>query len=177
MQPGDIRGGVELGYKDRAKYLWHACIDCGKERWVKGCKIHPRCDHCSRIERGRESRGEHHHLWQGGRSMTSLGYVLVRLYPDDFFYPMVQKKGYVLEHRLVVARALGRNLHPWEVVHHKNHIKKDNRFENLQLANDLGHKQLTLLEDKIDSLAKEIRLLRFENKQLQGDYLEAMGAR
>ena len=109
--------------------------------------------------------------------MTSLGYVLVRLYPDDFFYPMVQKKGYVLEHRLVVARALGRNLHPWEVVHHKNHIKKDNRFENLQLANDLGHKQLTLLEDKIDSLAKEIRLLRFENKQLQGEYLEAMGAR
>ena len=49
-------------------------------------------------------------------------------------------------------------------------------MENLQLVSDLGHKQLTLLEQKIARLLEgqrelkaEIRLLRFENKQLR-DY-------
>lgn len=192
MKIGEIKQGNELGKSYRNAFVWLACVDCGKERWVRleeGTPRHTRCHNCNQAKLGKGRMAQHHHLWKGGRSKTSQGYVLIRLYPDDFFYPMAQKKGYVLEHRLIVAKALGRCLQGWEIVHHKHtkypagsvDDKQDNRYpENLQIVSDLGHKQLTMLEEKIDKLLekqdelmKELRLLRFENKQLKGDLLEA----
>ena len=167
----EIRSSKELGYKSGNKFIWHACIDCGKERWVQIYKGEPqriRCHSCA-------SKGNKWG-WKGGRQRTSLGYIKIRVFPDDFFYSMATKAGYILEHRLVVAQALGRCLHLWEIIHHKHGFAKDdNRYpETLQLVTDDRHKQITIVENKLDKLLEgqremraEIRLLRWENKQLR----------
>ena len=62
------------------------------------------------------------------------GYVLVRVDPSDpIAAAMGTSRGYVPQHRLVVAHSLGRSLESSEHVHHINGIKTDNRLENLEL--------------------------------------------
>lgn len=82
-------------------------------------------------------KGENNSQWKGGRYL-SRGYWLM-LKPD---HPFCNEDGYVLEHRLVMEQYLGRYLEKWEVVHHINGIKTDNRIENLKLLNsNTEHRQ------------------------------------
>lgn len=84
-------------------------------------------------------RGDQHGSWTGGRSITGHGYVLTRS-SDGLALGVESKSGYSLEHRLVMARALGRPLRKTETVHHINGDRQDNRIENLQLRNGLHGK-------------------------------------
>lgn len=76
--------------------------------------------------------GERHGSWKGGRSQRD-GYEVVAVPFASPFAAMRNTAGYVFEHRLVMAQALGRVLEPSETVHHINGDRADNRLENLQL--------------------------------------------
>lgn len=71
--------------------------------------------------------------WKGGRIKHPSGYMMVWVHPNSPFASMRIRTGYVMEHRYVMAQALGRVLLREESVHHINGDKTDNRLENLQL--------------------------------------------
>ena len=79
-----------------------------------------------------KASGSAHGSWKGGR-VAKGPYVGVIIGPDDPFASMAFSGRYVLEHRLVMARHLGRPLLRSETVHHINGDHRDNRIENLQL--------------------------------------------
>jgi len=118
---------------------------------------------------------ENHPLWKGGRVRTQRGYILIRIAPEDFFFPMAAKKHQVMEHRLVMAKHLGRCLQPWEKVHHKNGIKDDNHIENLELADSQGNHLLQhsagyqdgFRQGLYDGRQKQIELLKKRIKELE----------
>jgi hypothetical protein len=74
-------------------------------------------------------RGEKSGSWTGGIKKNG-EYRMVKI-PD---HPNGDLGHYVMEHRLVIEKHLGRYLEDWEVIHHKNGIKSDNRLENLDIV-------------------------------------------
>ena len=72
-------------------------------------------------------KGENSSNWKGGRKKSSDGYILI--YKPG--HPYCCKKGYIMEHRLIVEKAIERYLKPEEIIHHVNGNKTDNRPRNL----------------------------------------------
>jgi len=173
---GEVRKGSEIGYKNLTSlFIWHACVDCGRERWVrfvKGEIRRLRCKPCAKM-------GSKNPAWRGGRTIDKRNnYVYVLVNHNDFFYPMADRvKRRVLEHRLIMAKHLNRCLLAWEIVHHRNGIKNDNRLENLQLmptrnyhiADQLMKRENLRLKKRVDNLEKRVTLLEAENILLRQD--------
>lgn len=150
---GEIKIANKINRAGLSKWIWLACIDCGKERWVlMRLFTHGKnrlCHTCgSRQTLPKNGFGPDSTNWKGGRHLDAQGYIFVLLPKSDFFAPMGVKKGkpyhviYILEHRLVMAKHLGRLLQDWEIVHHRNGIKTDNRIENLGLSDHSDHARL-----------------------------------
>ena len=96
--------------------------------------------------------------WKGGISSQG-DYILIRNYSDEPFHSMADNNNYIKEHRLVMAKHLGRCLEPWELVHHINGIKKDNRIENLEIKSFKEHSEFHN-QFQINSMKKEVKKLR-----------------
>lgn len=157
------------------------CPQCSKERLVQNRgRLCPLCRNCSHkghkwTQHQREimltvNTGANSKQWKGGRVEAKGGYAMVWVSQDNFFYPMAKKShnttGYILEHRLVMAKHLNRCLLPWEVVHHKNGIKNDNRLENLELL-AANCKHNTILDRQIKHLLRENTKLKAELAKLR----------
>ena|SRR3990167_4474110 len=76
-----------------------------------------------------------HWMWHGGRYVTGGGYIFIHS-PN---HPYKTNGYYVLEHRLVMEKKIGRYLLSKEMVHHINHNPSDNRIENLMLLSPAQH--------------------------------------
>lgn len=75
-----------------------------------------------------ELSGKNHHAWKGG---IKNGGIYKYIYMPN--HPFCTKQRYVLKHRLVMEKHIGRYLKPEEIVHHINGKTKDNNIKNLHL--------------------------------------------
>lgn len=170
-------GDIET--KGGRKHIWLACRNCGREKWVRLKKGEPEATRCVKCARAAQC-GDNHPRWKGGHQESN-GYILIKLQTTDFFYPMVNNTGYVGEHRLIMAQHLGRNLQPWEIIHHKNGVRSDNRLRNLELTIRSTHSTDHTRgyrdgyrqgyqdgqSEAIRELKQQIKLLQWEIKQFK----------
>jgi len=130
--------------KNGNKFIWLACSICKKERWVQLVKDKPmsiQCRSCAKIR-------DKHPNWQGGRRKNFYGYIQILIKSTNPFFKMANSRSYIKEHRLVMAQHLGRCLEQWEIPHHINGIKDDNRIGNLELMTASEHNRRTRIEEK-----------------------------
>lgn len=129
-----------------------SCAFDGRSRAVRGGALGWCRSHYRQVQRGvdpfplftRTTR-------RGGGTVDRHGYRRVSA-PG---HPNATGNGTILEHRLVMSKALGRPLLPEENVHHLNGDRLDNRIENLELwvtrqpvgqrASDLVERALAIL--------------------------------
>lgn len=170
----------ELGkpvFKKRDPWYYpRLCSSCGKLVWQQSKDFHRVCKECAYIVRN-TARGEKHPNWSGGRYNHGDGYIVVAVPSDSPYRKMADSKGYVLEHRLLMAQYLGRCLLDGEVVHHIDGDKKNNAVGNLELLpNDASHLPYILLQQKVARLEQEVQLLKWHIRELEQANPEVAGA-
>lgn len=118
-----------------------------REAWVKNGKnlsSRPKAI-AARKENGKKNKGRRKRTdyeFGGHEKKRSDGYIKVYV-PN---HPNCTADGYVMKHILVIERSIGRYLTEEECVHHINHIRDDNRPENLMLMTISEHMSMHMKE-------------------------------
>lgn len=158
--------------KDEEYWKYHGkpncvCTVCGKAMYIRPNRL-KKCKHgvtcslkCSNINRSKWFSGENNHQYglkgsmnasyKGYRKINSYGYILI--HKEN--HPFCNCDGNVFEHRLVIEENANKLDEKFFVViegkkylkkeyevHHKNEIKTDNRFENLEVLTKSEHRKL-----------------------------------
>ena len=191
---GDICLGNRINKCPKMLYIWASCEYCKKERWGKyirsqggaskrctscvaiGHKVSPEVRAKMSVQKKGVNAREKSYMWKGGRFSSGRGYINVAFPANSPFREMGKKKNYIHEHRLVMAQYLGRCLESWEVVHHINGIRDDNRIENLRLLPSASeHISYTKMQQEIKELKERVTLLEAENALLSKVGIEVKG--
>ena len=135
--------------------VWNWKAGFSKSRIAREYKTYPGAIDCILRAYGydpsdlRYAKGKNNHRWKGGRIVDQAGYVQIRV-TDKIkqWLPENWKNPYAREHRVVMARHLGRPLSQHETVHHINGDTLDNRIDNLQLRGKAhGEGQVFICQD------------------------------
>lgn len=113
------------------------CVCCGQAKsniiTSKYAKFYGYCYDCMYLNRdGTKYKGD-----EIGKRIEDDGYVYMFGKPLRT-HPRYTPSG-LLEHIYIMEQHIGRHLLPGEQVHHINHIRHDNRLENLQLVTQREH--------------------------------------
>lgn len=71
-------------------------------------------------------------------------------------HPHAHSDGYVMLHTVLVERKIGRYLYESEVVHHLNHVRDDNRLENLVLMDKKQHMSMHMKQRYAERKANKL---------------------
>lgn len=132
------RNRVAKGAPQGRQHPITTCVICGLQ--VQNRDYRPRktcgsnaCKQASRLSNGWLDKLQSAHqskpTYKGG--VIKHGLYLQERAPD---HPKANIKGYVLQHRLVMERHIGRMLEDWEKVHHRNGVKDQNDIDNLEIV-------------------------------------------
>jgi hypothetical protein len=83
--------------------------------------------------------------WKGGKVKDFWNNIRIH----SPLHPFCDSQGYVLEHRLIMEKKLGRYLEKKEIVSHINKIKDDNRIENLLFFSNMKDYRKYLKESRL----------------------------
>jgi len=120
--------------------------DAQREAWKKNGKNLSLCPNAkvAQIANGKKNKGRRKRDYEFGGHEKKRGDGYIAVYVPD--HPNCSASGYVMKHILVMERKIGRFMTRDECVHHINHIRGDNRIENLRLMTKSDHMSMHMKE-------------------------------